>query len=337
MKKFLFYTLGDRNKASSRVRAYWVADELQARGYKVFLEHKDSFPALFLFALMIPSYDVVFFQKTYSRWHCLLLRWANVWRKITVLDLDDAPSRINDPVTLKNVEFMMRNVSLVTVGSKYLYDYAKQYQPNVSLIPSSISLKYYQPQERSGNDKSVCLGWIGNGRHYKKDLITILKEPLTAIAQKYKIRFKIIGACGEEELYNMFGNIPGLECDFIDQLNWADPTAVAESLKDVDVGLYPLLPGGSNQYKCGFKALEYMAMKIPVVSSMVAENIEIVKEGDSGFFTDTVDEWIDVLIRLIQNNDLCMQMGQAGRKIVEEKYSTAKTVDTLENILAYLY
>ena len=40
---------------------------------------------------------------------------------------------------------------------------------------------------------------------------------------------------------------------------------MVESLLGIDIGLYPLLPNESNEYKCGFKALEFMAMKIPVV------------------------------------------------------------------------
>lgn len=319
----LFYLCGDRNKASSRVRGYWIAEALEELGVRGSLEHRHSKAALLLFALKIPFYRIIVFQKSYSRWHCLLMRWANVLGKKTLLDLDDAPSRINHPVTLRNVEFMMRNVSAVTVGSRVLYDYASNFSQNVQLIPSSIRLKYYQPVDK--HDKSaqepVCLGWIGNGKHYKQDLIEILREPLTVIAERYPIKFKLIGACGERELYQAFENIPGLELEFIDQIEWSDSCAVARELQDIDIGLYPLLPGGSNEYKCGFKALEYMAMKIPVVSSDVAENREIIKDGENGFFATDSNSWESSIARFIDDSRLRAQMGLAGRKLVETKYS----------------
>lgn len=335
--KFLFYTSGDRNKASSRVRAYWLADALKANGISCSLEHRHSLFALCLFALRIPFCDILFFQKTYSRWHCLLLRVATFCRKKTILDLDDSPSRTNNAVTMKNVEYMMQHVSTVVVGSAVLAEYARQYQGNVNLIPSSIYLKYYQSADRilpSADEKeTVCLGWIGNGGHYKEDLISILREPLTLLAQKYSIKFKLIGACGEKVLHDEFNDIPELDVEIIDQIDWSDPTAVSEALCDIDVGLYPLLPNEFNKYKCGFKALEYMAMSIPVVSSNVAENREIIENNVNGLFADSVDDWGKALDALISEPELRVKMGQAGRKLVEEQYSVAGAVNSLLKLI----
>ena len=329
MKKYLFYLCGDRNKASSRVRGYWIAEELAANGVKCSIEYRHSYIALFEFLLRIPFYDVVIFQKSYSRWHCQLLRVAKLLNKKTILDLDDAPSRTNNTVTLRNVEFMMRNVSAVTVGSKFLLNYASQFSSCVKLVPSSIYLKYYQPAEKMESESEpVCLGWIGNGKHYKKDLISILKEPLTKIAKRKPIGFKLIGACGERELYDAFANIDGLELDFIDQIEWSDPAVVSEALCGIDIGLYPLLTNDSNRYKCGFKALEYMAMKIPVISSRVAENSMIIEENTNGLFADSVEEWTDTLEKLINNNQLRVSMGKDGRDLVEEQYSVTGVVDS---------
>ncbi len=321
----LFYLCGDRSKASSRVRGYWIAEDLEERGTHCSLEPRHSKLAMLRFALRIPFHEVVVFQKTYSRWHVLLDRLARLLGKKTILDLDDAPSRTNHPVTLHNVEFMMQNVSAITVGSKVLFDYTSQYSDSVHLIPSSIRLKYYQPMEKKDNlDTLVCLGWIGNGKHYKQDLISILKEPLIEIAKTQPIRFKLIGACGEQELYDCFSNIRGLEFDVVDQIEWSNPIAVSSALRDVDIGLYPLLSKEFNQYKCGFKALEYMAMKIPVVSSKVAENREIIEDGVNGFFADSSNKWKLSILKLITHPHLRLTMGESGRKLVVERYSVKR-------------
>jgi glycosyltransferase involved in cell wall biosynthesis len=250
------------------------------------------------------------------------MSWAKLAGKKTVIDLDDAPSRTNNSVTLKNVEYMLRNVSVVTVGSRALFDYATGYSDNVYLIPSCVRLKYYRSLENRENAKDfICLGWIGNGKHYKEDLISILREPLAEVAKKSPIRLKLIGVCGEKDLYAAFSGIPGLHLDFIDQIDWSDPGAVSGALQDVDIVLYPLLQNEFNKYKCGFKALEYMAMGVPVVSSDVAENREIVIEGENGFFAYGSDEWRDALGQLVADASLRRRFGVNGRKLVEERYS----------------
>jgi glycosyltransferase involved in cell wall biosynthesis len=327
--KYLFYLCGDRNKASSRVRGYWIAEVLETHSVKCSIEYHHSKAALLYFLFRIVFYDVIFFQKTYSRWHCWLMCWASFLKKTTFLDLDDAPSRVNNPVTLKNVEFMMRRASVVTVGSQALWNYASQFSQNVQLVPSSISLKYYQPATKEQPIEPVCLGWIGNGRHYKEDLIAILKEPLSKISKNQPVRFKLIGSCGEKALYDAFNNIHGLELDFVDQIEWSDPESVSVALSDVDIGLYPLLPNDFNQYKCGFKALEYMAMKIPVISSDIVGNRGIIDNGVTGFFAHSQEDWIEKLECLLTNEKLRTSMGNAGRRKIESKYSTDFTAQKL--------
>jgi glycosyltransferase involved in cell wall biosynthesis len=312
-----------------------MAEELDELGVKCSLESRDSRLGFFAFALRIPFHEGIVFQKTYSRWHCLLLHWAKWLGKKTLLDLDDAPSRTNNPVTLRNVEFMMRNVTAVSVGSRVLSEYAAQFSDQVHLIPSSIRLKHYVRQSESGEKPSVVtLGWIGNGKHYKQDLVTILKEPLTEVAKKYPVRFRLIGACHQQELYEAFAGIPGLELDFIDQIEWSDPAAVVAALQPVDIGLYPLLPGGSNEFKCGFKALEYMAMQIPTISSDVSENRMIIKHGETGYFATTREEWAGAISELVEQKEKLLEMGLSGRKSVEQSYATHQAAATVKRLLS---
>ena len=163
-------------------------------------------------------------------------------------------------------------------------------------------------------------------KHYKQDLISILREPLSKVASRHPIRFKLIGACGEHELYKSFKNIQGLKLEFIDQIEWSDPCAISKALQDIDIGLYPLLPNEFNHYKCGFKALEYMAMKIPVISSNVAENREIITHGEEGLLVNSAQEWINALDELILNEKKRELMGKSGFCKVNKKYNIIEAV-----------
>jgi len=332
--KVLFSLCGDCSKASSRVRGFWIAEELEQSDVRCSLRWKNDRWDLLLFAKEILRNDVIVFQKNYSRYHRWLMQLANVLGKHTFLDLDDSPSKTRSKRTLKNVEAMMRMADGVFVGSRNLLDYATRHQPKSYLIPSSIKLNNYRPLKKTSQATGeVCLGWIGNGRHYKTDLIAILREPLRAVAEQNPIRFKLIGACREKELYAAFEGIQGLKLDFANEIDWANSSEVSQSLQDIDIGLYPLLSNEFNRYKCGFKALEYMAMQIPVVSSDVAGNRDIIQHGVDGFLVNTKEEWVSVLKQLIDDADRRLRMGKAGRERVKESYNIEKTAALIKSII----
>jgi len=119
----------------------------------------------------------------------------------------------------------------------------------------------------------------------------------------------------------------------IDSIDWDDPEAIASVISDFDIGVYPLLPHHFNQYKCAFKALEYMAIGIPVVSSNIAMNREVIQHGESGFLADTPEEWHSRLIDLIENPKLREDMGKRGREIIKSRYNTKAISQKLLSIM----
>ncbi|MDB4754061.1 glycosyltransferase family 4 protein [Akkermansiaceae bacterium] len=320
--KILWDLLGDASKASSRVRGYWIHDELTKLGVDSAITHGDSRIDLIRFGLRMLLVDVVVFQKKYSRWHVLLAKWGRLLGKTVILDIDDAPSRSQNASTLRNVEKMMSICSVVICGCQKLVDYAGKYSEHVVLIPSCIKLNDYYSVEDEESDSRITLGWIGNGAHYCKDLVAILAEPLRLVAETQPIRFRIVGACGQQELRDAFGNIPNLDLELIDQIDWAADGATRDAMKGVDIGLYPLLKNNFNPYKCGFKALEYMALGIPVSASPVSVSADIVRKGVDGFLCHDSADWVQAIEKLIDNESLRSKMGASARDRVEQNFST---------------
>jgi len=329
----LFFLCGDSDKASSRVRGFWIAEALEMLGVHCTLHWKSDKLDLLRFAMKMFRYDAIVFQKTYSRYHRWLMIMATKLGKHCYLDIDDAPSKINARKTLRNFESMVAMANGVFAGSRNLFDYCKKHQAQTYLIPSSIYLKYYNKVEHTHASDKVCLGWIGNGAHYKKDLIEILVEPLKELAIKYPLKLKVVGACGVQELYEVFASIDGLETVFIDAIEWSDPKAVSSAICDFDIGLYPLLPSDFNQFKCGFKALEYMATGIPVVSSSVAINADIITHEVDGFLADSTNEWVAAIEHLVVHADKRIKMGKAGAIKVEDKFNVEKTAALIKSIM----
>ena len=331
--KILFCLLGNQTKASSRVRGYWMAEELEKRGIQCTIVAGGNRKTLLHCLAMLPVHDVIFFQKNASKWHIRLLRIANLMGKITLFDLDDAPSRVNSAVTMKNAGMMISRVSAVMAGSQALLEYVRQYNPNAFFLPTCVKLENYIPAEKNDPAKPVCLGWIGNGAHYAEDLVQILSGPLRHIGSTRKVRFKLVGACKDSLLYDVFSDIPGVEAELIDQIPWGDAAAVRNQLADFDIGLYPVLPNAFNENKCGFKALEYMAMGIPVISSPVGALKDIIEHGKQGLLAITEKDWIDSILLLLANEDLWKTMGKAGRTEVELDYDIVNAADLLIDII----
>jgi len=193
------------------------------------------------------------------------------------------------------------------------------------------ALDYYKPKKEKKDKDCIKLGWIGNGINYKNDLLILIK-PLEKIGGKYKIKLIIVGALGQKEIYESFGKMKNMKVEVIDSIDWADPMVVPAVINDFDIGLYPLLNNAYNQYKCGFKALEYMAMEVPVLASPVGENKFIIENEIDSFLVPDEKGWIERLSSLVENESIRKKMGNIARKKIEEKYSTEICADKLINI-----
>jgi len=331
--RIAFLLLGGRNKASSRVRGYWIGEELEALGHQVSYHNTQSrLDYLWMVSVMF-RHDVLIFQKQYTRYDVALMRMARMLGKRVFFDIDDAPSRAQRKISQRNAETMMREANGVFAGSHNLEKLAQDASGTTHFIPSGIRLANYRKRVERSATAPVCLGWIGNGAHYVDDLTQILEEPLRVLAGKYDLRLKIVGACGEPKLEEVFGSIDGLELDLVDQVEWSDPEAVSAAVADFDIGLYPLIENEFNIYKCAFKALEYMATSIPVVASDVGANGDVVTHGSDGFLVNSSREWIDCLSKLIADAETRNAFGTAGRTKVEEHYSTHALAQQISGVL----
>src|SRR4029077_13458565 len=118
---------------------------------------------------------------------------------------------------------------------------------------------------------------------------------LTELAKDYDFRLKVVGA-GKDEI-----TVPGVE---VENLRWNLEREV-EDFQSLDIGLYPidasLYSGKWAAGKSGFKALQYMAVGIPYVSTPVGASGEIGVVGTTHFSAENNEEWHQSLARLISN------------------------------------
>ena len=144
---------------------------------------------------------------------------------------------------------------------------------------------------------------------------------LQALAKKYNFILSIVSS---EKFY-----LDGVN---VQNIQWALDTEI-QSLQSFDIGIMPLEDNKYNRGKCGLKALQYMAVGLPVVCSPVGINKDIIEDGANGFLAVTKDEWMKKIAELIENPALREKMGNHGRKLVEKKYSYQITYPKFEEIV----
>lgn len=204
---------------------------------------------------------------------------------------------------------IIRLCDAVIVGNEYLADYARQYNPNVNVIPTTIDTDYYLPAEVKSNAENVCIGWTGSSTTLKHFSLAV--PVLRKLREKYgeRLTFRLIS----DEPFP--GELPGLE-----NVRWNKDSEVND-LMAIDIGIMPLPDDAWSRGKCGFKGLQYMALGKPAVMSPVGVNTEIIEHGRNGFLAQTTEEWERTLSQLIDNPTLRKEIGEQGRKTVVERFS----------------
>jgi glycosyltransferase involved in cell wall biosynthesis len=273
-----------------------IADVKRAGNYDIVFVQREAF-------MIGPAY----FEKQFSKTKAKLI--FDFDDSIWLLDTSDANQKWAWLKSGKKTSEIISVSDLVLAGNNYLADYARKFNKNVKVIPTTINTDVFKRTGAYHDNDKICIGWSGSIttiKHFEK-AISFLK----IIRQKYgdKVSFKIMGdgSYVNEEL-----GVKGIP--------WSSKTEV-EILQDFDIGIMPLPDDEWVKGKCGLKGLSYMAMEVPTIMSAVGVNPEIIRDGINGFLAKNDEEWIDKLSRLIESYELRKTLGKAGRETVVESYS----------------
>jgi glycosyltransferase involved in cell wall biosynthesis len=261
------------------------------------------------------EYDVaVLERKLIQPWELDFLRRRS--QKL-VFDFDDAimyrSSRWANPrsgARMAKFRRIVESCDLVLAGNDFLRKQALEFttEDRVSVIPTVVELGRYPMK---GHDKStgkLTIGWIGSAGtiHYVERILPALEE----VARRFPhVYLKVVS--------DRFLESPIIR---IVKKPWEE-TQEVKDLQSFDIGIMPLTDDLWAQGKCALKIVQYLAVGVPVVCSPVGMNRDIVKDGLNGFWANKYGEWVDRLATLIEDHGLRDQMGLAGRRIVEERYS----------------
>ncbi len=278
----------------------------------------------------IHDYDLVFF---YREAHMLGITWFEKRIKkagikmlvdfddsIWLRDISNGNRRLAFLKRPSKTADIIKMCDACIVGNQFLANYALQHNPKVFVIPTTIDTDYYIPPDNGRDVEKIVIGWTGSSTTLKHFSLAV--PVLRKLREKYgeRVSFRMIS----DEFFN--GQLDGLE-----KIKWNRETEV-EDLSAIDIGIMPLPDDDWSKGKCGFKGLQYMALARPAVMSPVGVNNEIISHGKNGFLANKPEEWQQILSQLIEDADLRKNIGEAGRKTVEERFSFQSQKDNYVKI-----
>jgi glycosyltransferase involved in cell wall biosynthesis len=294
----IFYRPGHAwQKAGIVIKSTWKrwVESLTARKYDLVYVQREAF-------MLGTSY----FEKAISKKTPLIFDFDDsVWMQ----NVSEANKKLNFLKDASKTSKLIQCATKVFAGNEYLADYARQYNKDVVIVPTTIDTDIYKRTEVPATGK-ICIGWSGSFSTIQHFSLAI--PALKRIKEKYgdKVWFKIIGD----------GNY---YCEELQTagLPWIAATEI-EDLSAIDIGIMPLPDDEWAKGKCGLKGLQYMALSVPTLMSPVGVNKDIIQQGVNGFLPATEDEWVKYISLLVEDASLRKQVGDAGRKTVVEKYSS---------------
>ncbi len=253
-----------------------------------------------------------------------IIEWiiAKILKGKIIYDFDDAiwlPNTSEENKVVAYLKWHSKVASIckwsykISCGNSFLSNYARQFNENVVVNPTTIdTVNLHNPSNRIAKETTpLVIGWTGTQSTlpYFISLVPVLLK----IAERFPDQIHLLIIANKD---------PKLNLKFVEFIPWSKETEIEDLLK-IDIGIMPLTDDMWAKGKCGFKALQYMALEIPALVSPVGVNTEIVDNGVNGYWCASENDWIESLEKLIVDKDLRKKMGVEGRKKVIGFYSVS--------------
>lgn len=190
---------------------------------------------------------------------------------------------------------------MVTVSTEPLAELLRPINPNVRILPNFVHGDLLHVERR--RPARLTVGWAGGMSHLADWMEAA--DPLARVLDAHP--HVDMHFCGQDyaPLLRRVCRYTPWQIDVWDYWRGID----------FDIGLAPLADTPFNTCKSHIKALEYMALGIPVIASDRPAYNGLVVDGVTGFLVRSEDEWKARLTDLINDEAMRDEMGANGREV----------------------
>lgn len=213
-------------------------------------------------------------------------------------------------LTKRIIYSIWRNADLVVANSIGLKALAQKcIDPDVvpiQMIPNGVDHTVFKP--RNKNENAKCKIIVAGRLRPQKQVDKIIAILPKIIKDTKKIFLTIVGDGPlRPQLELMVRNLGITE--YVRFMGWVYQENIAQMYQESDVFVLPSLDEGMSNV-----ILEAMASGLPIITSRIPSNLELVDNNVNGIVVDSNEELIAALLRLIVNKGLREAMGKASLK-----------------------
>lgn len=234
-----------------------------------------------------------------------------------ILDIDDAvfvsPNGHENPRLAAGIRESVDAAALLICGNQYLAD--RLDRGHTRVIPTVVDTTRYRPPDTPSmpDDHDVVIGWMGTSSNFVSlHLVApLLRQLLHEMHEKINLRVRIVS----DQVFPALTDVAGVE-----MILWNAHEELS-LLQSFTIGIMPLIDNPSTRGKCGFKALQYMAVGLPVVASAVGANLELLGDSGAALLASNPLEFEQALRQLIHDPTRRCEMAAKARSWVKKHYS----------------
>ena len=279
----------------------------------------------------VRDYDVVFIYQEASRIGPAFLERAIARKRPVILDFCDPIYLPPPPDSTGNQRFrflkfvdktgdICRLSSRVVVGNEELAEYARRFNPRVTIVPITIDMQEYTPRIAAPSPTPV-IGWTGS--YSTVPHLETVRNVLVKLRKIRNFELKVMGT----EKFQVEGVNTKAE-------QWRAEREVP-FLHECDIGIMPLPDDPWVKLRSHLKVRQFMSVSVPCVASPVGIMPELIQDGVSGFLAASEQQWVERLSSLLDDAELRRRMGERARATMEEKYAGQMWSKSVGDILRH--
>lgn len=191
---------------------------------------------------------------------------------------------------------------------------------SIKIVPNGIDHEYFKPQPKK---KDFDLLFTGNMSYPPNvNCVEYVVNRILPALQKLTpgIRMLIAGAAPVKK-------VRALASENVVVSGWVED--IRDSYSRSKIFIAPMQIGTGMQNKI----LEAMAMKVPCITSKLANNAIMAKEGEEILIGNSPDEYAAMIVQLLRDYDLYHSVADKAYSMVVDKFSWKSSVNMLENII----
>ena len=207
-----------------------------------------------------------------------------------------------------------------------------EYRDKIEIIPNGVDVDKFNPEKMQTDDFSyIFFLSVLDEFHQYKGLDYLLKA-LKIVKDKIPNVKLIVGGKGVLlDHYQEMAASLGL-MDNVDFAGFIPDEQIVDYYNQANVFVLPSI--SSLQEGFGIVALEALACQTPVVTTNIVGVAEDLKQIEGGLVVPPKDtkKLADAIIQILDDEQLQNEMGEKGRKLVEEKYTWKGVASSMEKL-----